>query len=209
MAPATRPIQYAVKRILDYALAAVGLVVVAPVAAVIAVAIRLDSRGPVLFRQERIGMGMQRFMINKFRTMAHGAPVVYNPDGSTSAEPGDDRITRVGSVLRGGLDELPQLINVLRGEMSIVGPRPDLPEHEELYTPFERRKASVRPGITNLGAILGRTEIPWKTRIALDLYYIDHWSLGLDFKIAVATLCMPLGLRPFEFADVRRHVALE
>ena len=204
-----RPVQFAIKRILDYVLAVVSLVVLLPVGALIALAIRLDSPGPVIFRQERLGLGMRRFIIYKFRTMQAGAPVKYNEDGSTSAERGDARITRIGGLLRGGLDELPQLINVLRGEMSLIGPRPDLPEHEELYTADERRKLSVRPGVSNLPAVIGRNQIPWKKRIALDLYYIDNWSLLFDLKIVIATILMPLGLRPISFADARRHVVLE
>jgi lipopolysaccharide/colanic/teichoic acid biosynthesis glycosyltransferase len=192
---------YAIKRALDYGLAAGGLLACAPAMAAIAAAIALDSPGGVLYAQDRLGRGGQPFRLLKFRTM-RDAPIRYNPDGSTRIDPGDDRVTRVGRWLRGGADELPQLVNVLRGEMSLVGPRPDMVSQRALYTGEDERKLAALPGLTSLAVILGRNDIPWKQRVAMDIRYIERWSLWLDVRILVMTLAMPLGLRAFDFADV-------
>ena len=200
-APSDRPLQRGVKRAIDFALATAGLTLGAPLLAAIAIAVALESRGGVLFWQERVGRGGRLYRMAKFRTLRAGAPMVFNPDGSTQVTADDQRVTRVGRYLRGALDELPQLWNVVRGDMSLVGPRPDLPVHAATYTDDERRKLQVRPGLTSLVAVLGRDRIPWRTRIAIDLRYLDHWSLALDFKIAAQTLLLPLGARPFTFAD--------
>jgi lipopolysaccharide/colanic/teichoic acid biosynthesis glycosyltransferase len=192
---------YAIKRALDYGLAAGGLLACAPAMAAIAAAIALDSPGGVLYAQDRLGRGGQPFRLLKFRTM-RDAPIRYNPDGSTRIDPGDDRVTRVGRWLRGGADELPQLVNVLRGEMSLVGPRPDMVSQRALYTAEDERKLAALPGLTSLAVILGRNDIPWKQRVAMDIRYIERWSLWLDVRILVMTLAMPLGLRAFDFADV-------
>jgi lipopolysaccharide/colanic/teichoic acid biosynthesis glycosyltransferase len=192
---------YAVKRALDYGLAAGGLIACAPVMAAIAAAIALDSPGRVLYAQDRLGRGGRPFRLLKFRTM-RDAPIRYHPDGSTRIDPNDDRVTRVGRWLRGGADELPQLVNVLRGEMSLVGPRPDMVSQRALYTGDDERKLAALPGLTSLAVILGRNDIPWKQRVAMDIRYIERWSLGLDLRILVMTLAMPLGLRVFAFSDV-------
>jgi lipopolysaccharide/colanic/teichoic acid biosynthesis glycosyltransferase len=196
-----RSIQRALKRALDLVMAAAGLTLGAPLLAAIAAAVAVESPGGVLFRQERVGRGGRPYRIVKFRTLRAGAPMRFEADGATQVTAGDDRVTRVGRYLRGALDELPQLWNVLRGEMSIVGPRPDLPVHAATYTDEERRKLDVRPGMTSLVAILGRDQIPWRTRIAIDLRYLERWSLALDLKIAAQTLLLPLGARPFRFAE--------
>jgi lipopolysaccharide/colanic/teichoic acid biosynthesis glycosyltransferase len=190
------------KRAIDLLGAIVGLTLGAPLLGVIALAIAAGSRGGVLFRQQRVGRGGRPYRLLKFRTMTTGSPIQFNPDGSTRVDRADARVTRVGRLLRGGLDELPQLLNVLRGDMSLVGPRPDLPVHAEQYTDEERRKLAVRPGMTSLAAVLGRNDVPWKQRIAIDLRYIDRWSLGLDVRILLQTLCLPLGFRPCSFRDV-------
>ena len=192
---------YAIKRALDYGLAAGGLLACAPAMAVIAAAIVLDSPGGVLYAQDRLGRGGRPFRLLKFRTM-RDAPIRYNPDGSTRIDANDDRVTRVGRWLRGGADELPQLVNVLRGEMSLVGPRPDMVSQRALYTGDDERKLAALPGLTSLAVILGRNDIPWKQRVAMDIRYIERWSLGLDLRILVMTLAMPLGLRVFAFSDV-------
>lgn len=192
----------AAKRTFDYVAAAGGLVALSPLLALIAVAIKVDSPGSALFTQERVGKDGRTFRVLKFRTMRAGAPVRFNPDGSTQVELQDARITRVGRFLRGALDELPQLVNVLRGEMSLVGPRPDMPVHAEQYTAEERRKLTVLPGVTSLAAVMGRNDIPWKQRIAIDLKYIDHWSLWLDARIIAQTVLLAIGLRAFGFDDV-------
>lgn len=197
---------YLIKRALDYSLASAGLAIAGPAMLAIAAAIRLDSPGGALFTQERLGRNGKPFKLLKFRTM-HPAPIHYNPDGSTKVEAGDARVTRVGRHLRGALDELPQLLNVLRGEMSLIGPRPDLVTQRALYTPEEERKLEVLPGITGLAVVIGRTELPWKTRIAIDTWYIDHWSFGLDLKIIARTLLLPLGVRVFDLRDALSDVA--
>ena len=194
---------YLVKRAIDYSVATCGLVAGGPLMLAIAAAIRLDSPGGVLFVQDRLGRDGKPFRLLKFRTMKP-APIQYNPDGSTKVEAGDARITRVGRYLRGALDELPQLINVLRGEMSLIGPRPDMVNQRELYAPGEERKLDALPGITGLAVVVGRTDVPWKQRIQLDIQYIENWSLGLDLKIIAQTLLMPLGVRPFDFDEVVR-----
>lgn len=192
---------YAIKRALDYGLAAGGLIACAPALAVIAAAIALDSPGRVLYAQDRLGRGGRPFRLLKFRTM-RDAPIRYNPDGSTRIDPNDDRVTRVGRWLRGGADELPQLVNVLRGEMSLVGPRPDMVSQRALYSGDDEPKLAALPGLTSLAVILGRNDIPWKQRVAMDIRYIERWSLGLDLRILAMTLAMPLGLRVFAFSDV-------
>ena len=192
---------YSMKRALDYGLAGAALVTLSPAMAAIAIAIKLDSPGSVLYAQERLGRNGRTFRMLKFRTM-RDAPIRYNPDGSTRIDSNDDRVTRVGRFLRGALDELPQLINILRGEMSIVGPRPDMASQRRLYEPGEERKLEALPGLTSLAVVHGRNDIPWKQRIAIDLQYIDRWSLALDLKILAQTALMPLGLRPFDFTNV-------
>lgn len=196
-------LQYALKRALDYGLAATGLAVCGPAMLGIAVAIKLDSPGTVFFVQERLGRNGRVFRLLKFRTMID-APIRYNPDGSTRIDPNDNRVTRVGRYLRGAADELPQLINILRGEMSLVGPRPDMASQLELYADADRRKLDVLPGITSLAIVHGRNEIPWKQRIAIDILYVDRWSLWLDFRIMLQTLLMPFGVHAVDFSGVTR-----
>lgn len=164
---------------LDLVVLAIAAVPVLAVSLVCAFAVRLTSRGPVLFRQERIGRGAVPFRVVKFRTMLHGDnPLV----------PDDDRITAVGRVLRRlSLDELPQLLNVLRGDMSIVGPRPTLRYQVERYDARQRRRLCVRPGLTGLAQINGRNALSWAERIDLDLDYVARRSLWLDLRIIVAT----------------------
>ena len=192
---------YTAKRALDYSVAVGGLLVGAPFMAAIAVAIKVDSPGTVLFTQERLGRGGKPFQLMKFRTM-RSAPLRFNADGSTMIEHGDGRITRVGRWLRGGLDELPQLVNILRGEMSLIGPRPDLVQQRALYEAEEEHKLDVLPGITSLPVVLGRNEIPWKKRVEIDVAYIDRWSLALDLKIFVETIAMAVGRHVFDFEEL-------
>ena len=142
----------------------------------------------------------------KFRGLrwAPGPLLKLNPDGSTRVDADDERLTRVGRWLRLGWDELPQLINVLKGEMAIVGPRPDLPFQRKFYTPQEERKLAVLPGITGLAQARGRNEIPWKQRIALDLKYIDHYSLWFDLTVVARTLRILISRRGL-FTSSHRH----
>jgi len=176
----------ALKRIVDVLAGSIALLVLAFPFAAIALTIKLDDRGPVFFRQERVGKGGRVFRVWKFRTMVVDA--VSKGLGVTVAE-GDERITRVGRILRSsGIDELPQILNVLVGEMSLVGPRPTLAYQVEHYDATQRRRLEVRPGITSLAVVSGRNALSWNERIELDVWYIDHWSLGLDAKIMLRTL---------------------
>jgi lipopolysaccharide/colanic/teichoic acid biosynthesis glycosyltransferase len=168
-----------IKRVLDLAVAAAVLLLLSPLIALICAAIKLDDGGPVLFAQERVGKGRRRFRCYKFRTMVVGA----ESRGFTVSEE-DERITRVGRFLRlWTLDELPQLVNILKGDMSVVGPRPWVPEQASFCSVAERRRFDVRPGMAGWAWIHGRNRLAWGERIRLDLWYVDHWSLGLDLYI--------------------------
>ncbi len=183
----------AVKRAVDVAAAALLLATLAPVLAAIAVAVKVESPGEIVFRQRRAGRSGRIFTIYKFRTMVRDAP--SSPLG-TYCYADDPRITRVGRLLRAtSLDELPQLWNVLRGDMSLVGPRPDLPHHVERYTAAQRRRLDVRPGITGWAQVNGRNGIGWDDRIALDLEYVARWSLALDARIVARTVAVVLTRR--------------
>ncbi len=180
----TRPKQ-GLPRAADLAIALAGLIVVSPLLLVAAIAIRLESPGPVFYRQRRVGRDGVIFELFKLRTMRQGADPVGVGTAVTSEDP---RVTRVGRVLRRfSLDELPNLINVLRGEMRIVGPRATLPAQVELYTPRQRRRLELRPGVTGWAQIHGRAGIPWEERIELDVWYVEHRSLRLDLKILART----------------------
>jgi lipopolysaccharide/colanic/teichoic acid biosynthesis glycosyltransferase len=181
-----RPAALALKRALDATLAAAGLVVLSPVLAALAAVILVEDGMPVLFRQERAGLDGEPFTILKFRTMVRDAEA--HGDGFAVNE-GDDRILRTGDFYRRfGLDELPQLWNVLRGDMSLIGPRPTLLQQVERYTSRQRVRLRMRPGVTGWSQIHGRTSIPWSRRIELDVWYVEHWSLRLDARILWRTL---------------------
>jgi len=180
----------ALKRALDVVLASIGLVVGAPVIAVLALAIRLESPGHPFYTQTRVGKDGRSFMIYKLRTMVRGAEFT---GAGLAIQEGDDRITRVGRFLRRySLDELPNLVNVLRGEMSIVGPRPTLVHQVEQYTERQRGRLAVKPGLTGWAQVNGRASLPWSERIDLDLYYVEHRSLALDLRIIARTVEMVL-----------------
>ena len=172
-------------RIADVVLASIALAVTSPLLVLAALAIRVDSRGPVIYRQLRAGLGGRRFELLKLRTMHPGS----DPVGvGTPVLEGDPMVTRVGRVLRRlSLDELPNLVNVVRGEMALVGPRPTLPAQVDDYTPAQRRRLEVKPGVTGWAQINGRAGIPWEERIALDVWYVDHRSPGLDLRILART----------------------
>jgi lipopolysaccharide/colanic/teichoic acid biosynthesis glycosyltransferase len=175
-------------RVLDVVLAAALLVVTAPLLALAALAIRLESRGTVFYRQLRVGRDGQPFELWKLRTMVPGAESM---GAGIYVIEGDPRITRTGRLLRRfSLDELPNLVNVLRGEMSIVGPRPTVQEQVDRYTDRQRRRLEVRPGITGWAQINGRTSLPWPERIELDVWYVEHRSLRLDLRILARTARM-------------------
>ena len=177
---------HSLKRVFDVVASAGALVATAPFFVAAAIAIRLESPGPVFLRQGRVGRDGEDFGLWKFRTMVENAHTIGA--GWLVAER-DPRITRVGAFLRRwSLDELPQLANVLVGEMSIVGPRPTLRYQVEQYSPFQRRRLEVRPGITGWAQVCGRNEIAWPERIELDVWYVDNCSLSLDAKIIARTL---------------------
>ncbi len=177
------------KRLFDLFLSLLGLIVLSPLFVIIAMLIKLDSNGPVFYRGSRVGRNGCPFRMFKFRTMFVDAADIRNPDGSTFNSENDPRVTHIGHILRKfSLDELPQLFNVLRGEMSLVGPRPELPDQLQSYTPIERRRLLVKPGITGLAQINGRNSISWEKRKQIDLMYVEHHSLRLDLFILMRTI---------------------
>ncbi|HEX3033459.1 MAG TPA: sugar transferase [Bacillota bacterium] len=177
------------KRLLDIFTALLALLLLSPVYLVVALAILLDSGRPVIFVQQRVGLKGQVFNFYKFRSMKVNMPLAFNEDGSTQLLPQDSRLTGVGSFIRKySLDELPQFWNVLMGSMSVVGPRPDLPLHYAKYTPDQRYRYSVKPGITGLAQVSGRNLLSMEEKVALDLEYIRNYSLLLDLRIMCLTL---------------------
>lgn len=178
----------AVKRFLDVTASFLGLVLLSPLMLAVSILIKIDSCGPVIFRQTRIGRNGKVFEIYKFRSMCVGAEKTGS--GVYSGK-GDARVTRIGKILRAtSIDELPQLLNILKGEMSFVGPRPPLTYHPwkyEEYTDFQKRMFEVRPGITGWAQVNGRKDVEWHKRIELNVWYVDHMSLLLDIKIMFMT----------------------
>jgi lipopolysaccharide/colanic/teichoic acid biosynthesis glycosyltransferase len=169
------------RRAFDVVVAAFGLVVGAPVMAAAALAIRLESPGPVVYRQLRVGKDGREFDMLKLRTMVQGAEGL---GAGMAVNEGDPRITRVGAFLRRtSIDELPNLVNVLRGEMAIVGPRPTIPVQVAQYTERQRGRLAVKPGLTGWAQVQGRASLPWSERIELDLWYVEHRSWRLDLAI--------------------------
>jgi lipopolysaccharide/colanic/teichoic acid biosynthesis glycosyltransferase len=180
-----------IRRAFDVAVAGGALLVLSPFLLLATVAIRLESRGSPIYRQRRVGKDGRQFDVLKLRTMVSGAE--HMGRGLAVSE-GDTRITRVGRFLRRtSLDEVPNLVNVLRGEMSIIGPRPTVPVQVDRYTERQRGRLAVKPGITGWAQVNGRTELSWDERIELDLWYIEHRSLRLDLDIMVRTVRMVLG----------------
>ena len=174
------------KRTLDLFLGLILILLSAIPLLLAGIAIKWEDRGRVIFRQQRVGMRGRTFQVLKLRTMS---VMRSNPTGPDLLHVDDPRITKVGSVLRKtGLDELPQLFNVLAGDMSLVGPRPTLAFQVEQYSDFQRRRLEVRPGITSLAVVSGRNALSWEERIELDVSYIDHWSMWLDLSILFKTL---------------------
>ena len=177
------------RRVFDLAVAAVSLAIATPLLALSALAIKLGDRGPVIYRQRRVGFRGREFDLLKLRTMVVDAE---QRGAGFAVNRGDPRITRVGRALRRlSLDELPQLWNVLRGDMSVIGPRPTLRYQVEQYTARQRRRLDVKPGITGWAQIHGRATLPWAERIELDVWYVEHRSLWVDLKILART---PLAL---------------
>jgi lipopolysaccharide/colanic/teichoic acid biosynthesis glycosyltransferase len=174
-----------VNRAADVAIAGSALVVASPVLALAALAAKLEDRGPVLYKQTRVGKDGADFELLKLRTMVVGAETM---GAGLAVNEGDSRITRAGRILRRlSLDELPQLWNVIRGEMSVIGPRPTLRYQVERYTPHQRRRLDVKPGVTGWAQIHGRAALPWAERIELDVWYVEHRNAWLDLKILART----------------------
>jgi len=194
------------KRGFDAAFAALALALASPVLAVAALLVRIGDRGSLLFRQERIGVGGRPFELLKFRSMREHDLTVEQV-GQVRA--GDPLVTPAGRLLRRfKIDELPQLWNVLRGDMAVVGPRPTVREQVERYDAFRRRRLEARPGVTGWAQVNGNTQLSWDDRIALDVWYIDHWSLGLDARILARTIRVVLFGERADVAAVeeaRRH----
>lgn len=199
--PSLQGIRGTIKRIIDLVGAGFGLLMLSPLFLVIALLIKLDSPGPIIFKQKRVGLNHREFWMYKFRSMVIDAEdQLKSLEALNEIEGGvtfkikhDPRVTRIGRLLRKtSLDELPQLINVLRSEMSLVGPRPPLPKEVALYTPEQRRRLSVMPGCTGLWQISGRSTTTFKRMVELDLEYIDQWSLRRDLLILFKTICVVL-----------------
>ena len=193
----SKPKKYLIyKRLFDIIISCLGLIALFPFFIVIAAAIKLNSKGPIIFAQNRTGKDGKKFRFYKFRSMVHEAETLKDEVRSLSEVEGpifkikkDPRITKLGRFLRkSSIDELPQLFNVLKGDMSLVGPRPPLPEEVKQYTPHQMQRLSVWPGITCLWQISGRSEISFYEWIELDIYYIEHRSFLLDLKILVRTI---------------------
>jgi lipopolysaccharide/colanic/teichoic acid biosynthesis glycosyltransferase len=181
------------KRLLDLAVAIPVSLITAPLMGLLALLIRLETPGHPIYRQARAGKDGREFSIYKLRTMVPGAEFT---GAGLAIQEGDERITRVGRFLRRySLDELPNLYNVVRGEMSIVGPRPTLPVQVEQYTERQRGRLAVKPGITGWAQVNGRASLPWDERIELDLWYVDNWSPALDLRILVRSVRMVLSGR--------------
>jgi lipopolysaccharide/colanic/teichoic acid biosynthesis glycosyltransferase len=179
------------RRAFDIFVAGIALLATSPVLGLAIVAIRLETRGHPIYRQRRIGKDGEPFDVLKLRTMVAGAEALGS---GLAVNEGDPRITRVGAVLRRfSIDELPNLVNVLRGDMAIVGPRPTVPVQVEQYTSRQRGRLAVKPGITGWAQVNGRTTLPWDERIELDLWYIEHRSWRLDLRILARTAAIVLG----------------
>jgi lipopolysaccharide/colanic/teichoic acid biosynthesis glycosyltransferase len=179
-----------VNRAFDVLIAAVGLAITSPLLAAASIAIRLESRGSPIYRQLRIGKDGKPFELLKLRTMVSGAEHI---GAGMAVNEGDPRITRVGALLRRfSIDELPNLVNVLRGDLAIVGPRPTLKAQVDQYTERQRRRLEVKPGITGWAQVNGRASLPWNERIELDVWYVENRSFALDLRILAKTARMLL-----------------
>ena len=175
-----------VKRALDFITALLALIVLSPLLAITALAVKLDSKGPAIFKQQRLGLHGKTFWIYKFRSMCQGAE--HTGTGVYSGAD-DMRVTRVGKLLRAtSIDELPQLVNILKGDMSFIGPRPLLTEYLELYSPEQMRRHDVLPGISGWAQVNGRNAISWDRKFELDVWYVDNISFALDVKILLMTV---------------------
>jgi len=194
--------QIIIKRSVDIFVSTVCLLALSPLLLIIATIIKASGKGPILFLQDRLGKNARIFKLYKFRTMV---PDAINMGSGVLVAEKDSRITPLGTFLRKtSLDELPQLFNVLKGDISLVGPRPTIPEHLQYYGEFERRRLKVRPGITGLATIRGRASIPWSQRIKYDVEYIDNFSLWFDLKILLKTILVVFR-RKGTYYDYEKH----
>lgn len=179
-----------IKRLIDIIGSLFGILILLPILIIIAISIKLTSKGPILFKQERLGKNGDTFKILKFRTMVVNAEKIG--DGLFVKTDADSRITKVGKFLRStSLDELPQLVNVLKGEMSLVGPRPPVPHHPykyEDYSDFQKRRFELKPGMTGLAQVTVRNSVPWEGRIPVDVEYVENFNVFLDIKILLKTI---------------------
>lgn len=187
------------KRFMDIVLSIIGLIIISPILLIVSLAIKIDSKGPVIFKQERIGKDGKVFKIYKFRSMVVGAEKMGT---GVYSKKGDSRVTRVGKFIRmTSIDELPQLVNILKGEMSFIGPRPVLTYHPwkyEEYTPEQLKRFEVRPGVTGLAQIHGRKQVEWDKRIKYDVEYVEKLSLWQDIKIFFITIYKVLFMKDNE-----------
>ncbi|MGU9332074.1 sugar transferase [Clostridium perfringens] len=175
-------IQYFIKRIFDIIASLGGLIVFSPIIIVVAILVRVNLGSPILFTQDRVGKDNKIFKMMKFRTMKDGV------DKYGKLLPDSERLTNFGKILRStSLDELPELINILKGDMSLIGPRPLLVEYLSLYSEEQKKRHDVLPGLTGWAQINGRNAISWGEKFKLDVYYVDNWSIGLDIKIFFLT----------------------
>jgi len=180
--------RYFFKRVIDIVLALTALPFWLIILIIVGPIIYFEDKGSIFYNAPRLGKDGKIFKMYKFRSMRVNAADIRNEDGSTFNSEEDPRLTRIGKIIRKiSLDETPQLLNVIKGDMSIVGPRPDLPEHQGLYEGTEKRKLEIRPGVTGYNQAYYRNTAPWKERIQHDIYYIDHLSLGFDIRILVKT----------------------
>lgn len=177
------------KRAIGFILSLIALTILSPILLIVAIIIKIDSKGPVIFKQERLGVNGVPFWIYKFRSMCVGAE---KQGSGVYSYKGDSRITKVGKIIRAtSIDELPQLWNILKGDMALIGPRPALTYHPwpyEQYDEYQKHMFDVRPGITGWAQVNGRKEVPWPERIKLNIYYVEHLSLWLDIKILFMTV---------------------
>jgi len=185
----SKKIYLKIKRLLDIILSLIGIIIISPIFLIVAIAIKIDSKGPVIFKQKRLGKNGKEFEIYKFRSMVVGAEKIGT---GVYSKKGDSRVTRVGNFIRmTSIDELPQLVNILKGEMSFIGPRPVLTYHPwklEEYTEEQLARFEVNPGVTGWAQIHGRKDVPWDKRIQLDVYYVQNISFLLDLKIFFKTI---------------------
>ncbi|MFA9375903.1 MAG: sugar transferase [Lachnotalea sp.] len=178
-----------IKRTFDVIIAVIGLPIFLLILLIIAPMIYLENRGPIFYNADRLGKKGKIYKMYKFRSMKVNAPDLRNEDGSTFNSEDDQRLTKIGKFIRKtSIDETPQIINILKNDMSIIGPRPDLPEHIDYYEGEEKRKLDVQPGITGYNQAYYRNSVEWKDRLKHDVFYVDNLSFGLDVKIFLKTI---------------------